>query len=96
MLYLLVIASLLLILLVTPTRAEYFKGLWRARKQGRGHLSWWEDLALNRVFLVIASAIVLATATAAVVHGGCSTSPGGSAPFRQPGIFRWPSRSACW
>ncbi len=64
-LYLLVIAALLLILMVTPTRAEYFKGLWRAKKQGRGHLSWWEDLALNRVFLVIACAIALVSATLA-------------------------------
>ena len=48
-LYLLVIAAILLILMVTPNQAEYFKGLWRAKKQGRDHLSWWDDLSLNRV-----------------------------------------------
>ena len=64
-LYLLVITALLSILMVTPNQAEYFKGLWRAKKQGRSHLPWWDDLSINRVFLVIACAIVLATATAA-------------------------------
>ena len=38
-LYLLVIAALLLLVMVTPTQAEYFKGLWRARKQGRDPLA---------------------------------------------------------
>jgi hypothetical protein len=64
-LYLLVLAALLLILLVTPTRSEFIKGLWRARKQGRGHLSWWEDLAVNQVFVMIACAIALAAASLA-------------------------------
>jgi len=64
-LYLLVLAALLLILLVTPTQAEYFKRLWRARKQGRGHVSWWEDLAINRVFVIIACVIALVSATLA-------------------------------
>ena len=94
-LYLLVLAALLLILLVTPTQAEYSKGLWRARKQGRSHLSWWEDLAINQVFVIIACAIVLAAATSvrwALAH----PSRGLPLSFRHPGIFRWPSRSACW
>jgi hypothetical protein len=64
-LYLLVIASLLTILMVTSNQAEYSKGLWRALKQGRTHLPWWDDLSLNRVFIVIACTIVLVTATLA-------------------------------
>ena len=34
-LYLLVIIGILLTVTVTPTQAEYYKGLWRAAKQGR-------------------------------------------------------------
>jgi len=62
-LYILVIAAILLVGMVTPTQAEYSRGLWRARKQGRSHLPPWDDLSLNRVFLVLASIIVLVTAT---------------------------------
>ena len=62
-LYLLVITSVVLIVLITPSRAEYDKGLWRARKEGLTHLPWWDDLSLNRVFLAITCAIVLATAS---------------------------------
>jgi hypothetical protein len=65
LLYLLVITAILLVLMVTPDRAEYFKGLWRAKKLGRSHLPWWDDLSLNRVFLVIACAIVFCIATIA-------------------------------
>jgi len=64
-LYILVIAALVLLAMVTPTQAEYVKGLWRARKLGRSHLPPWDDLSLNRVFLVIACTIVLVTATIA-------------------------------
>jgi hypothetical protein len=85
-LYLLVIAAILLILMVTPTRAEYFKGLWRAKKQGRGHLSWWADLSLNRVFLITACAITLvsATLTQSALGDPQSTTP---AVFSSPGNF---------
>ncbi|MFI5458401.1 MAG: hypothetical protein ACHRXM_23470 [Isosphaerales bacterium] len=64
-LYVLVIASIVLLAMVTPSQAEYYKGLWRARKQGRSHLPPWDDLSLNRVFLVIACTIVLVAATIA-------------------------------
>jgi hypothetical protein len=64
-LYLLVAMAILLLMMVTPNRSEYLKGLWRARKQGRTHLPAWDDLALNRLFLAIACAIVLASATLA-------------------------------
>ena len=64
-LYALVVISILLLMMVTPNRSEYLKGLWRARKQGRTHLPARDDLALNRLFLLIACAIVLAAATAA-------------------------------
>ncbi len=85
-LYLLVITSILLVLLVTPSRAEYFKGLWRARKRGRDHLPWWDDLALNRVFLSIACIIVLVTATIAS-SGAVESAPTGLAPNRALGSF---------
>jgi len=64
-LYVLVAIAILLLLMVTPNRSEYLKGVWRARKQGRTHLPAWDDLALNRLFLVIACAIVLTSATLA-------------------------------
>ena len=64
-LYLLVITAIILTLMVTPSRAEYEKGLWRARKAARTHLPWWDDLALNRVFSVIVCAVVLVSATVA-------------------------------
>jgi hypothetical protein len=71
--YLLVITAILLIMMVTPSLPEYDKGLWRARRMGLAHLPWWDDLSLNRVFLVIACAIVLATATVASGGGADST-----------------------
>jgi hypothetical protein len=64
-LYVLVVISILLVMMVTPNRSEYLKGLRRARKQGRTHSPAWDDLALNRLFLVVACAIVLAAGTLA-------------------------------
>ncbi len=64
-LYLLVIIGILLTLTVTPTQAEYYKGLWRAVKQGRSRLSFWDDLAPNRPFLVVVCTLVLVAATIA-------------------------------
>jgi hypothetical protein len=64
-LYLLVIIGILLTLTVTPTQAEYYKGIWRAVKQGRPRLSLWDDLSLNRPFLGVVCALVLVTATIA-------------------------------
>ncbi len=69
-LYVLVIIAILLTITVTPSRAEYYKGLWRARKQGRTHLPWWNDLALNRVSLFIACFLVLASANIAWSQAG--------------------------
>jgi hypothetical protein len=64
-LYVLVTIAIILTMMVTPTQAEYYKGLWRAIKQGRPRLSLWDDLALNRLFLVVVCTIVLVTATLA-------------------------------
>jgi hypothetical protein len=64
-LYALVVTAIPLILMVTPNRPEYSKGLWRALKEGRTNLSWWDDLSLNRIFLAILCAIVLAAGTVA-------------------------------
>jgi hypothetical protein len=65
LLYVLVVISILLLMMVTPNRSEYLKGLRRASKQGRTNLPVWDDLALNRLFLVVACAIVLTAATLA-------------------------------
>ncbi len=64
-LYVLVVTSMIVIAMVTPNQAEYLKGLWRARRMGRATLPWSNDLSLNRTFLAIATAIVLATTTLA-------------------------------
>ena len=61
--YFLVATSIVTVVMVTPTQAEYIKGLLRARKQGESHLRFWDDLALNRVFVSILCAILLLTGT---------------------------------
>jgi hypothetical protein len=62
-LYFLVGTSLVTVAMVTPTQAEYLKGLLRARKQGMSHLSFWDDLSLNRVLLAILCGILLLSGT---------------------------------
>jgi hypothetical protein len=64
-LYVLVIIAILLTVTVTPSRAEYQKGLWRARKEGRAHQPWWDDFAINRVYLFLNCFLVLASANVA-------------------------------
>jgi hypothetical protein len=64
-LYLMVLIGIVLAAMVTPNQAEYYKGLWRAHKLGLSRLSYWNDFALNRVFLAVACAVVLTTASAA-------------------------------
>jgi hypothetical protein len=62
-LYFLVGVSIFMIVMVTPSQAEYLKGLLRAKKQGLSHLSAWDDLTLNRLFLAAVCAILLVTGT---------------------------------
>src|SRR5262249_34042989 len=62
-LYFLVGTSIVTVAMVTPTQAEYIKGLLRARKQGESQLHFWDDLALNRVCLSMLCAILLLTGT---------------------------------
>lgn len=62
-LYFLVGTSIVAIVMVTPSQAEYIKGLLRARKQELGQLPAWNDLALNRLFVAAACAILLVTGT---------------------------------
>ena len=85
-LYLLAITAILLVVIVTPDRAEYDKGLWRGRKQGRAHLPWWDDLALNRVFLMVGCAVVLMTPTIAA-SGAADPAPMGFAQQASYGSF---------
>lgn len=44
---------------ITPSAGEYAKGLRRAEKRGRTRVSYWDDLALNRVALTALCALVL-------------------------------------
>ncbi len=62
-LYFLVGTSIVAIVMVTPSQAEYIKGLLRARKQELGQLPAWNDLSLNRLFVAAACAILLVTGT---------------------------------
>jgi hypothetical protein len=64
-LYVLVIVGLLLTATVSPTQAEYYKGLWRAQKLGRSSLSIWDDLSPSRPFLAALCAMILVSATLA-------------------------------
>jgi hypothetical protein len=64
-LYLLSVPALLLTMMITPSQAEYAKGLYRAQKQGKTKLRWWDDLSVNWISLVILAAIVLAAGTVA-------------------------------
>jgi hypothetical protein len=62
-LYFLVGVSIFATAMSTTTQAEYVKGLLRAKKQGLTHLSAWDDLSLNRLFLAALCAILLVTGT---------------------------------
>ncbi len=62
-LYVLVFIGMLFTVMVTPTQAEYYKGLWRAVKQGRGRPPFWDDLSPIRPFLVVICGLVLVTTT---------------------------------
>jgi hypothetical protein len=65
LLYILVIIGIILSALVTPSQAEYVKGLRRMMKLGWPRLSPWHDLAPNRVVLLVICSIVLVTASVA-------------------------------
>ncbi|MGP0062274.1 MAG: hypothetical protein ACLQGP_01565 [Isosphaeraceae bacterium] len=80
-LYLLAAPALMLALMVTPNQSEYYKGLWRAHKLGRGRLPWWDDLSVNWVGLAIIAGIVLAAGTiAGAFPGQTAPSFAGGAP----------------
>ncbi len=74
LLYLMVVAALIVATMVTPNRAEYLKGLWRATKQGKKRLSLWHDLSLSRLFVAAACLVVLVAAT--VVGGQINEAQG--------------------
>jgi hypothetical protein len=63
--YLLGVVAILLTSMITASRAEYTKGLWRALKRGQSQLPWWDDLALNLICVVVLSALVLVAGTMA-------------------------------
>ena len=60
MLYVLVAFACVMVASVTPNLGEYTKGVRRAGRLGVAHLGYWDDLALNRVVLVVLCGIVLA------------------------------------
>jgi hypothetical protein len=64
-LYLLAVPAILLTMMITPSQAEYAKGLHRAQKLGRTRLPWWDDLSVNWISLAILAAVVLGTGTIA-------------------------------
>jgi hypothetical protein len=65
-LYALVVVGILLTMTATPKRAEYEKGLWRAQRHGLSRIPAWDDLALNRPFLLILCGLVLVTCSVAL------------------------------
>lgn len=74
-LYLLPIPALLLTMMITPSQAEFIKGLHRAQKQGRMKLPWWDDLSVIGNSLIILAAIVLvAGSLAGTVAAGTPSS----------------------
>lgn len=62
-LYSLAIPAILLVMMTTPSQAEYTKGLYRAQKQGKTRLPWWDDLSVSAISLVLLCGIVLAAGT---------------------------------
>ena len=64
-LYALVILGLFMCLTITPTAGEYARGVRRAARRGRKHLHFLDDLAMNRVALVMLCGLVLLGATIA-------------------------------
>ena len=56
---------MLLTMMITPSQAEYTKGLHRAQKQGKMRLPWWDDLSVNWLSVVILAGIVLVAGTIA-------------------------------
>ncbi len=83
LLYLMAVVGLIAATMVTPNRAEYLKGLWRARKHGVKKLSAWHDLSLNRVFLVAAGLAILVVASIAASQVDRSNGP----RYANPGSF---------
>lgn len=83
LLYLMVVGGLILAAMVTPNRAEYLKGLWRASNQGRNRLSVWHDLSLNRIFTAAACLAILAIASIAGSHLDQTPGP----QYAHPGSF---------
>jgi hypothetical protein len=74
-LYLLAVPAILLTIMITPSQAEYAKGLYRAQKQGRTRLFWWDDLSVNWISLAILAAIVLGAGTIAGTAATGSSEP---------------------
>lgn len=62
-LYILVVMGCVLVATVTPNAGEFAKGVRRAERRGTARLSYWDDLSLNRIVLVVLCGIVLAGAT---------------------------------
>jgi hypothetical protein len=64
-LYLLVAVAMVLATTVTPAAGEYARAVRRAERTGRARPRPWDDLALNRLVLVVFCAIVLVGSTVA-------------------------------
>jgi hypothetical protein len=84
-LYLLAVPAILLTQMITPSQAEYAKGLHRAQKQGRTRLPWWHDLSVNWLSVALLAAIVLAAGTIAGTAAAGAFGP--SAADRRMGSY---------
>jgi hypothetical protein len=78
-LYLLTIPALLVTLVITPSQAEYAKGLYRAQRQGKTRLPWWDDLSVSWITLVLLAGMMLGAGTLAG-----SVAAGAPSPHWQP------------
>ncbi len=93
MIYGLIIIGCVLTATMTPNLGEYAKGVRRAEKRGLVRLSYWDDLALNRVALAAICLVVLVGSTAAWYFiAERSEVPGPNQGFgqRSPVSFRTP------
>jgi hypothetical protein len=57
--------AVVLTLSITPNLGEFTKGFRRAEREGKTHVSYWSDLALNRVAVLSLAGVVLLAPTAA-------------------------------
>jgi len=63
LIYLLTLVGLFGVMPISPGGGDYARGVRRAVREGRRHLSFWDDLALGRVTIFLICLVVLIAAT---------------------------------